>query len=151
MLPCVKPGVQFIRLCHLFTLSTDLSRCRYLSSDPEEDDFEVPDEGLHQHAKPLPLPVRQSPAGVDGLPLQHALLHRLHGAGIQSRPKIKVFKEMRHLCKKIIIYNRAAFVLFVVLWVCFQLICFLVPDLRLSTAAHYLAANQSIHLCLCAD
>lgn len=48
---------------------------------PETDDLQVADESHYQHAQPLPLPVCQSPAGVDGLPLQHALFHRLHGTG----------------------------------------------------------------------
>lgn len=55
---------------------------RCMCAGPEEDDAEVAAESHHQHAQPLPLPVRQSPAGMDGLPLQHALLHRLHGTGI---------------------------------------------------------------------
>lgn len=59
-----------------------LSRC-CMCAGPEEDDAEVAAESHHQHAQPLPLPVHQSPAGMDGLPLQHALLHRLHGTGIQ--------------------------------------------------------------------
>lgn len=58
-----------------------LSPC-CMCAGSEEDDAEVAAESRHQHAQPLPLPVRQSPAGMDGLPLQHALLHRLHGTGI---------------------------------------------------------------------
>lgn len=85
MLTCVTLAVQFIRPYRFFTASTDLSRRCYVSADPEEDDAEVPDEGRPQHAQPLSLPVRQSPAGMDGLPLQHALLHRLHGTGIHSQ------------------------------------------------------------------
>lgn len=41
----------------------------------EEDDFQVPDESHHQHAESLPLPVHQPSAGMDGFPLQHALLY----------------------------------------------------------------------------
>lgn len=52
-----------------------------VSAGPEEDDVQVDDESYHQHAKPLPLPVCQSPAGMDGFPLQHALLHRFYGTG----------------------------------------------------------------------
>lgn len=85
-----KPAVQFIRFCCLLAVSADVSRCCRVSADPEEDDAEVPHEGLHQHAQPLPLPVRQSPAGMDGLPLQHALLHRLHGTGIQNQCKLMI-------------------------------------------------------------
>ncbi|XP_053196143.1 membrane-associated transporter protein [Scomber japonicus] len=50
-----------------------------LLTGPEEDDIQVNDENYHQHASPLPLPVYQSPIGMDGLPLQYALLHRFHG------------------------------------------------------------------------
>lgn len=53
-----------------------------VSAGPEEDDIQVADESFHQHAKPLPLPVCQSPAGMDRFPLQYALLHRFYGTGI---------------------------------------------------------------------
>lgn len=90
VLSSVKPAVQFICFCCLLAVSADVSRCFRVSADPEEDDAEVPHEGLHQHAQPLPLPVRLSPAGMDGLPLQHALLHRLHGTGIQNQCKLMI-------------------------------------------------------------
>lgn len=90
VLSSVNPAVQFIRFCCLLAVSADVSRCFRVSADPEEDDAEVPHEGLHQHAQPLPLPVRLSPAGMDGLPLQHALLHRLHGTGIQNQCKLMI-------------------------------------------------------------
>lgn len=53
-----------------------------LPAGPEEDDIQVTDENHHQHAKPLPLPVCQSPAGMDSFSLQYALLHRFYGTGI---------------------------------------------------------------------
>lgn len=49
---------------------------------PEEDDIQVTNENYHQHAEPLPLPVCQSPIGMDSFPLQYALLYRFHGTGI---------------------------------------------------------------------
>nr|XP_046231292.1 membrane-associated transporter protein [Scatophagus argus] len=53
-----------------------------LLTGPEEDDVQVAYGSCHEHAKPLSLPVCQSPAGMDSLPLQYALLHRLYGTGI---------------------------------------------------------------------
>lgn len=55
----------------------------YLCAGTEEDDVQVADENHRQHAEPLPLPVCQSPAGMDGFPLQYALLHRFYGTGIR--------------------------------------------------------------------
>lgn len=51
------------------------------STGAEEDDVQVPDESYNPHAKPLPLPVHQSLAGMGGFSLQHALLYWFHGTG----------------------------------------------------------------------
>ncbi|KAF6127252.1 solute carrier family 45 member 2 [Phyllostomus discolor] len=50
-----------------------------LFTDPEENDHEVAAEGTGAYASPLPLPLHQPPHWVDGLPFQHAVLHRFHG------------------------------------------------------------------------
>lgn len=55
-------------------LSADFFSLRILVG-PEEDDFQVTDEGHRQHAKPLPRPVYQSPPGMGSFSLQHALLY----------------------------------------------------------------------------
>lgn len=49
--------------------------------DSEGSDHEVTAEGAVEHASPLPLPLHQPPHRMDRLPVQHALLHRLHGPG----------------------------------------------------------------------
>ena len=49
--------------------------------DSEDNDLEVTVEGLEEHAPSLPLPLHQPPHWMDCLPIQHALLHRLHGPG----------------------------------------------------------------------
>lgn len=54
------------------------------SAAPEEDDIQVAAESCYQHAEPLPLPVCQPPAGMDGFPLQHALLYRFYGTGTKN-------------------------------------------------------------------
>ncbi|KAM9104796.1 membrane-associated transporter protein isoform 4-T4 [Megaptera novaeangliae] len=48
-------------------------------ADSEDNDHEVTAEGADEHASPLPLPLHQPPHWMDRLPVQHALLHRLHG------------------------------------------------------------------------
>ncbi|XP_067586583.1 membrane-associated transporter protein isoform X5 [Pseudorca crassidens] len=50
-----------------------------LFTDSEGSDREVTAEGAVEHASPLPLPLHQPPHRMDRLPVQHALLHRLHG------------------------------------------------------------------------
>uniref|UniRef100_A0A8D0PUN0 Membrane-associated transporter protein n=1 Tax=Sus scrofa TaxID=9823 RepID=A0A8D0PUN0_PIG len=50
-----------------------------LFTDSEDNDHKVTAEGTDEHACPLPLPLHQSPHWMDRLPVQHALLHRLHG------------------------------------------------------------------------
>lgn len=71
-------------IVHLFVFISAGANCDmlYLCAGTEEDDVQVADENHHQHAEPLPLPVCQSPAGMDGVPLQYALLHRFYGTGI---------------------------------------------------------------------
>lgn len=59
-----------------------------VTAGPEEDDVQVFDESYLQHAKPLPLPVHQPPAGMGSFSLQHALLHWLHGTGIDLCPRM---------------------------------------------------------------
>ena len=49
--------------------------------DSEDNDLEVTVEGFEEHAPSLPLPLHQPPHWMDCLPIQHALLHRLHGPG----------------------------------------------------------------------
>lgn len=53
----------------------------YFIPDSEDYDLEVTVEGLEEHARSLPLPLHQPPHWMDCLPIQHALLHRLHGPG----------------------------------------------------------------------
>uniref|UniRef100_A0A671F4L6 Solute carrier family 45 member 2 n=1 Tax=Rhinolophus ferrumequinum TaxID=59479 RepID=A0A671F4L6_RHIFE len=50
-----------------------------LFTDWEDNDREVAAEGAGEYACPLPLPLPQPPHWMDRLPVQHALLHRLHG------------------------------------------------------------------------
>ena len=49
--------------------------------DSEDNDLEVTVEGIEEHAPSLPLSLHQPPHWMDCLPVQHALLHRLHGPG----------------------------------------------------------------------
>lgn len=44
-------------------------------SGAEEDDPEISAVSYDQHAKPLPLSMCESSVGMDGLPVQHAVLH----------------------------------------------------------------------------
>uniref|UniRef100_A0A4W2F7H6 Solute carrier family 45 member 2 n=1 Tax=Bos indicus x Bos taurus TaxID=30522 RepID=A0A4W2F7H6_BOBOX len=50
-----------------------------LFTDSEDNDLEVTAEGIEERAPSLPLPLHQPPHWMDCLPVQHALLHRLHG------------------------------------------------------------------------
>ncbi|XP_012782020.2 membrane-associated transporter protein isoform X2 [Ochotona princeps] len=50
-----------------------------LFTDSKGNDHEVTPEGFGDHACPLSLSLYQPPHWMDSLPVQHALLHRLHG------------------------------------------------------------------------
>ncbi|XP_037846667.1 membrane-associated transporter protein isoform X2 [Chlorocebus sabaeus] len=51
-----------------------------LFTDLQGNDIKVTAESTGEHAFSLPLPLHQPPHWMDGLPVQHALLHRFHGA-----------------------------------------------------------------------
>lgn len=55
--------------------------CLMFIPEWEDNDREVTAEGAGEYACPLPLPLPQPPHWMDRLPVQHALLHRLHGPG----------------------------------------------------------------------
>lgn len=55
--------------------------CLMFIPEWEDNDREVAAEGAGEYACPLPLPLPQPPHWMDRLPVQHALLHRLHGPG----------------------------------------------------------------------
>ncbi|XP_031991476.1 membrane-associated transporter protein isoform X2 [Hylobates moloch] len=50
-----------------------------LFTDSQGNDIKVTAESTGEHAFSLPLPLHQPPHWMDGLPVQHAVLHRFHG------------------------------------------------------------------------
>lgn len=95
LVPC--PGKVTLRVMadwqihNMAVRSGSLSRLSFCSeghtsvscfiSDLQGNDIKVTAESTGEHAFSLPLPLHQPPHWMDGLPVQHALLHRFHGAG----------------------------------------------------------------------
>lgn len=70
--------------------------------DSEDNDLEVTAEGIEEHAPSLPLPLHQPPHWMDCLPVQHALLHRLHGPDRVPRGSLRCpqLHRVPHLPKR---------------------------------------------------